>query len=191
MTDTEIIQALIRRDSKVTQHFFFRQCRPLFTSIIQRVLGPTANYDECINELYLYLIADNGRRLLNFQGRSSLFLWLKVVATRFFIEKSRTLALSGWCEPLYYGDTENSEAFSVPAPPENNIDIMDVENLLAAMPDRHYSTLLHRLIVEDAAPQQVAREMNITVDNLYNIKRRAMTQLMQVALKDIQQYEKR
>lgn len=190
MTDTEIIKALIHRDSKVTQDFFFRQCRPLFTSVILRILGSAADYDECINELYLYLIANNGKRLLKFQGKSSIFLWLKVVATRFFMQKRRTLALSDWHEPLYYGDTENSEAFSVPALQGNNIDIMDVENLLAAMPNPHYSTLLHRLIVEDAAPQQVAQEMNITIDNLYNTKRRAMAQLMQVALKDIRQYEK-
>ena len=39
-------------------------------------------------------------------------------------------------------------------------------------------------------PEQLAREMNITTANLYNIKRRAMAQLTQVALNDIREYEK-
>jgi DNA-directed RNA polymerase specialized sigma24 family protein len=35
-------------------------------------------------------------------------------------------------------------------------------------------------MLEDKEPQEVADEMKITVDNLYNIKRRAMQQLIQI-----------
>ena len=68
MTDFEIIQALIARDNKVTQDFFFTQCRPLFNSIIGRVFDYEVDYDECINELYLHLLYNNGERLKQFQG---------------------------------------------------------------------------------------------------------------------------
>jgi len=36
MTDRDIIEALISRDEKETQRFFFKECRPLFVSIISR-----------------------------------------------------------------------------------------------------------------------------------------------------------
>ena len=39
MTDQEIISSLIARDPKVTAQFFFKDCRPLFISIIRRVFG--------------------------------------------------------------------------------------------------------------------------------------------------------
>ena len=67
---------------------------------------------------------------------------------------------------------------------------MDVEQLLAAMPNKRYVAVIRRLMLDEAEPQHVAQEINITVDNLYNNKRRAMLQLMQVALSDIRQYGK-
>ena len=45
-------------------------------------------------------------------------------------------------------------------------------------------------MLDDWEPEQLANEMGITVDNLYNIKRRAMAQLTQVALND-KKYEKK
>ena len=39
MTDKEIISSLIAHDPKVTAQFFFKDCRPLFLSVIKRVFG--------------------------------------------------------------------------------------------------------------------------------------------------------
>jgi hypothetical protein len=59
MTDKEIIKALIARDSHVTQQFFFKDCYPLFTSVINNVFKYHVDYDEFVNELYLYLMEDD------------------------------------------------------------------------------------------------------------------------------------
>ena len=58
MTDKDIINGLIARDNHVTEEFFFVKCRPLFCSIIQKVFGYEVDYDECVNELYVYLMAN-------------------------------------------------------------------------------------------------------------------------------------
>ena len=50
--------------------------------------------------------------------------------------------------------------------------------------------VLHRLMIDGEPPEQLAKEMNIETANLYNIKRRAMAQLTQVALNDIRRYGK-
>ena len=86
MTDKEIISALIERDDRMTEDFFFRKCRPLFLSIIGKVYSYPVDYEECINDLYVYLMENDSMRLRQFQGRSSIYLWLKIVATRFFIK---------------------------------------------------------------------------------------------------------
>ena len=58
------------------------------------------------------------------------------------------------------------------------------------MPTKRYEHVIRRLVIEDREPAEVAKEMEITTDNLYNIKRRAMAQLTRLALKDIKEYGK-
>ena len=48
------------------------------------------------------------------------------------------------------------------------------------LPNRRYAHVLQRLVIEEAPPQKVAEEMGTTIDNLYNIKKRALTQLTQL-----------
>lgn len=45
------------------------------------------DYDEFVNEFYLYIMENDAYRLRQFQGRSSIYQWMKVVAIRYFIAK--------------------------------------------------------------------------------------------------------
>jgi len=191
MTDQEIIQALIARDNRVTQDYLFEQCIPLFMSIIRRVFDYEVDYDEFVNELYLYLMENDAARLKQFEGRSSLFLWLKTTATHFFVKKRNQLIDDTSREPLYNQSEDMDDVNEPMAQSTSHLASLDIERLLAAMPNKRYVAVLRRLLLDEVEPEQVAHEMNITTDNLYNIKRRAMLQLMQVALRDIRQYEKR
>jgi hypothetical protein len=66
----------------------------------------------------------------------------------------------------------------------------DIERLFEAMPTKRYVYVIRRLILEDCEPEELAREMNITTANLYNIKRRSMAQLTRIALNDMKEYGK-
>lgn len=44
--------------------------------------------------------------------------------------------------------------------------------------------------LEEAEPKSVAKELRVTVENLYNIKKRAIASMTQVALNEIEKYEK-
>jgi DNA-directed RNA polymerase specialized sigma24 family protein len=59
---------------------------------------------------------------------------------------------------------------------------LDVESLIKRLPNERYGFVIRKLMLEDKEPQEVADEMKITVDNLYNIKRRAIQQLIQKLL---------
>ena len=87
MTDKQIVEALIERDEQVTQQFFFENCRPLFLSIIRYLFSYEVDYDEFVSEFYLYLMERDAYRLRQFEGRSTIYQWLKVTATRYFIAK--------------------------------------------------------------------------------------------------------
>ena len=186
MTDQEIIQGLIARDNQVTEEFFFVRCRPLFLSIIQKVFNSEMEYDEFVNELYLYLMADDAEKLRQFKYRSSVYQWLKVVTTRFFIKKRQEIIESSRCETLYGGQAILSEE-----PANRTASTLDLERLFSLMPNQRYASVVRRLIIEDREPEQLAEEMNTSVDNLYNIKRRALAQLTRVALNDIKYYGSR
>ena len=184
MTDLQIIEALIAHDENVTCDFFYRKCRPLFASIIRHVFSYDVDYDEFVNEFYLYLMENDAHRLRQFGNKSTIFQWMKVVAIRYFLAKRDSLI-----------DMEADETSFEPAEDEAINDStsryvagMDVRNLFAAMPNKRYVYVIQRLILDDAEPKTVASELGVTVDNLYNIKKRAIAALTEVALNDIERY---
>lgn len=186
MTEQQIIQALIARDERVTQQFFFKDCRPLFMSIMQHVFSYEVDYDEFVNEFYLYLMEDDAYRLKQFQGRSTIYQWMKVVAIRYFVARRDSMIDM---EPK---DTLSDSVIQDEAVEEESAMTarMDVERLFALMPNKRYVYVIRRLVLQEAEPKVVAQELDINVDNLYNIKKRAMAALTEVALKDIEKYEK-
>ena len=184
MTDKDIINGLIAHDNDVTKEFFFVKCRPLFYSIMKIVFDYEVEYDELVNELYLYLMEDDASKLRNFQYRSSVYQWLKILAIRFFIKKRARMIDNDSSESPY--DKQEQIAAS-----ESDVAVeYDMERLFEAMPTKRYVYVIRRLIVEDCEPEELAREMNISTANLYNIKRRSMAQLTRIALKDIKEYGK-
>lgn len=184
MTDKEIIHGLIDRDNEVTEEFFFVKCRPLFLDIIRRVFDDEVDYDEIVNELYLYLMENDAAKLRSFEYRCSIYQWLKILAIRFFIKKRDNLKEKSGDEDI----SETSEAKM--ADNADTLAKLDLLRLFSLMPNDRYGHVIKKLMVDGWEPEYLANEMNITVDNLYNIKRRAMAQLTQVALNDIREYEK-
>lgn len=184
MADKEIIQGLIVRDNRVTKEFFFDKCRPLFCSIMQKVFDYEVEYDEMVNELYVYLMENDAIKLRNFEYRSSVYQWLKVLAIRFFINKRGRMIDDTSQETPYDGRQQTADS-------EKDMTAEgDMERLFDNMPSKRYVYVIRRLILEDCEYEDLAKEMNITTANLYNIRRRAMAQLTRVALNDIKEYGK-
>ena len=185
MSDKEIVDKLIEKDNQVTDEFFFTRCRPLFISIIHLVFSYPVAYDEFVNEFYLHLMENGAYRLKQFQGRSSVFQWMKVVAIRFFIAKRDSMIEDTSKEALldYVAQTETIDT------EKRTVSGMDVRSLLANMPNKRYAYAIKRLILDDADPKTVACELRVNIDNLYNIKKRAITALTEIALNEMEKYE--
>ncbi len=181
MNDRQIVDALLRHDAFVTRLFFYRNLRPLLLSLIQRLGrdGQRWEFDEMVNELYALLLADDGRRLRTFTFSCSLYQWLKVVALHHLTAKTDSVVIDSVSkEPLYERAAEEETVEADSSARE------DVERLLSQMPNQRYATVLRRLTLEGYSNEELAREMDVNIANLYNIKRRAMAQLSEVALKD-------
>lgn len=183
MTDQEIIEGLIARDQRITTDFFFVKCRPLFYTVMKYVFDGNVEYDEMVNELYLFLMKDDAAILRRFEYRSSVYQWLKVIAIRFFMKKSAQM-IDGNSPKTPYDEQAQ-------VVPESDASAeYDLERLFEAMPTKRYVYVIRRLILEDWEPEKLAQEMNITTANLYNIKRRSIAQMSRVALNDIKEYGK-
>jgi len=174
--DLKIAQAILNRDEVVTRTFLYKDCRGMLLRIIHKVFDYPVEYEELISALYLYIMERDGYRLRQYQGRSTIYLWLRTTATRFFI--------------LYrdqvIDDTTHESLLECTDEPIDEVDENEDEDLRTircaydSMPNRRYAQVLQRLVIDEAPPQEVAEEMGITVDNLYNIKKRAITQLTQL-----------
>jgi RNA polymerase sigma factor (sigma-70 family) len=184
MTDQEIIQGLIERDNRVTEEFFFEKCRPLFCKIINHVFSYEVDYDEFVNELYVYLMENDAQKLRNFEYRCSVYMWLKILAIRYFIKRRKRMIDDSSVNPPYDG-TELSLEEEIDETAKD-----DMERLFNQMPTPRYAFVIRKILIEDMEPAQLAKEMNVTAANLYNIKWRAMSQLTRVALNDIKTYGK-
>ena len=186
MTDKEIIEKLIARDERVTSMFFFKNCRPLFLSIIRYVFSYEVDYEEFVNEFYLYLMEENACKLRQFEGRSSIYQWLKITAIRYFIAKrNRMIDMAPKDTPL--GITTHDEMVDEES---ETVARMDIASLFERMSNKRYVYVIRRLVLDDAEPKDVARELQVSVENLYNIKKRAIASMTQIALNETEKYEK-
>ena len=190
MTEADIIEGLLARDNGITYDFFFtfkeKSCRALLTNIINYVFSYPVEYEEAVSEFYAYLMADDGKKLRQIEDRNTLFGWLKVCATRYFIKKRDNLIENRSQEALI--DKTSKEVYADDNAQENAR--KDVMRILFWMKNRRYAYVLRQLILNDVEPEDLAKEMNITTANLYNIKRRAMVEFTQTAKKDKRYYER-
>lgn len=185
MTDLDIVKALVEGDESTNRQFFFENCRPLFVSIIKVVFPFYVNYDEFVNEFYIYLMENDAARLRQFEGRSSIYQWLKTVALRFALwlrSKRRVIDVNS--QELLYPKEQSSDD----NPWKHSK--MDVEALLGKMKNKRQAYVIRRHLIDGIGEPALAEELGVKVSNIYNIKKRAMTALTKVALTDIQQYGK-
>ena len=194
MTNEErrIINGLLARDNKITKVFFFTKCRPMFHNMIHNVFRDKADYDELVNDLYLYLMENDGKRLRSFGQNDTedndqntayaLIKWLKTTAWRFFANKAeREQSIE---ERRKFVKDEDGEDVDVEIEDRNNKDPeIDIDariyfDMIRLERDRE---VLKKYFVEDLEPDVISEKLGISKENLYNIKKRAINRLQQAA----------
>ena len=67
---------------------------------------------------------------------------------------------------------------------------VDVRHLLQRVRNQRYVYVIKKLVLEEAEPKEIAKIMGVTLANLYNIKKRAMAAVTEIALREFSEYEK-
>lgn len=170
-TDKQLVEGLIGNDKPIIEYFFCKKCSRLFSYIVYSIYSGMATLNELVNEFYLYIAADNWKKVRQFDFRSKLMTWIGVVAIRFFQKKRELLIENFSSEP----QIERTNLFGS----YNMIidETIDVRQAIKRIQNARYRMVIEQLDLHDVAPEDLAKNMGITVDNLYNIHRRALLQL--------------
>lgn len=170
-TDEQIVSGILQGDRQLTEYFFHRKCSRLLVFILYSVFDGQQDVRALESELFLLIAQDDWYKLRQFEYRSSLLTYISVIAVRYF-QKKRTELID---TPL--GDAlldKHHKMISTSFSIERRIDI---KQALERMPNERYRKVIVTLDLQEMRPEQLAEEMGVTVDNLYNIHRRALLQL--------------
>ena len=168
------VTVYLQKDGKGQYKIPVVRQRPVF-------LAPNVPLDDLVQEFYLYLQADGWARLRRYDPSLPFDRWLSVVSYRFFKDFSLQMIDSRRQIPIT--NLEDQELLNAGTTQMTHI-MMDIQQGLAQLEPPRDRAILTALLLRDEEPQTVADRFQVTVDNLYNIKRRALARLIQKHLKD-------
>lgn len=175
-SDNDYIAGLKRGDAGAIQSFYYSLCSFTLNDIRWSLMQGRIDYDELVNELYVYMSIDNWHKLDTFKGKNNCTLksWMVRLAWRFFMQQRPRLLFEG-CPSKYEscnGIEESEDSL--------NLEIaMDVESTFKRMPNKRYVQVLKWMLVDGYDADEVAKLLDTPVSNIYNIKHRAILQFVE------------
>ena len=170
LSDRQLVDLLLTNDEKVVEYVFFHRCDGMFAHIINDVFQSQVKKEELITDFYLFLSADNWRRLRQFEFRSELSTWLTVVAIRYFNQKKDEIQMN-------LGNLEESLMKEVRQIPDD-FDLFDemsrveLYEAIDKLPkSRERMAILGELAGKKA--ETIAEELGCTVAAVYNLTKKA------------------
>ena len=160
LDDHEIVNGILSNNRPLIEYFFQRKCSKLFSYILLNVFDGHVDQRELVNELYLFMASNDWAVFRKFQYRSSLMTYVSVVAVRFFQKKRMALIDSTPAEEL---NEKMRHGYNYGSTLEQR---MDIYSALQKMPNARYRQVIETLDLQGVPPKELAREMNVIIDNL-------------------------
>jgi len=174
--DAIFIEALRNSHGEICRQFFYQEIAGILHKIRMDVFHGNVGFDEMVSELYLYLSRNNWSKFNGFDGKNGCRLrtWMISVAWRYFMSIRERLL-----------HTENTEDNPSAIRDYTNDDLriqiaIDVNAVLSKMPNQRYAEIIRLLLIEGYAAQDVADMLDVKVENVYNLKHRAIVQFIEL-----------
>lgn len=158
-------------DDEFAYYFVYNACAPLLKKIIWSIYDNDADFDELANELYLHLKkpgknGDYWHNLKTFDHRTSLFDWIKTVATRLFHDrKNENLVI-----------------------PQIVIDNGDIEEIGLKLEKAFDRKLLKLYVIEQTDTNTICTKLDIEPKSFKNIYNALVRKIVNIIKKDFPQY---
>lgn len=176
LSDNDLVKLLLANDSEAVEYVFFCRCDKVFSHLNNTLRPQCLKKEELINEFYLYLSADDWRRLRSFEFKSSLNTWITIVAIRYFkskkeSEQPKTVELNS----LSFGDVEKSDDFDI----INELSRLELYEAIEQLKNpRERCALLGMLMGKSA--EELAKEMKCSAMAVYNLIKKAKKALKKI-----------
>lgn len=175
-TDAIFIKALKMGNNEVSRQFFYKEIGGILHKIRMEVFRGNVDFDELVSELYIYLSRDNWTKFDGFDGKNGCRLrtWIIPVAWRYFMSIRERLLKTEKID-------DNSGVIKDSVRDDLRIQIaIDVNAVLSRMPNQRYAEIIRLLLIEGYASQDVADMLDMKVENIYNLKHRAINQFIEL-----------
>lgn len=165
------------------RYVFYGHFESLLRFNAQKAAGnKEVELDDLIQELYLYMSRNDWEKLRKYNPELPFANWFSVVSYRFF--KDFTASMIDCTETVPISDMNERSLFQVGTGKIETI-MMDIRQAIAKLKPPRDREIVEALLLNEEEPAEVAERYKVTVDNLYNIKRRAIIKLIQ---KHLQEY---
>lgn len=186
LSDQQIVQAILDRDTFITKEFLYKKCYPLFKSVYDKYYTDCETCFELINEIYVYIMIPQKNsgvsKLATFGFRCSLAMWLKIV-------------IENYCHQLYARRMDSDRDFDVGndrnmvddeslTTNTRNIDMEDLRKILNMMPNQRYRRLIEYRYVDEKSNEETASLLEMNMANYYNSHKRAKEQFCSILKKE-------
>ncbi|MCL2291267.1 MAG: hypothetical protein FWC34_11305 [Bacteroidetes bacterium] len=173
-SDRDWVEHLIMNDPEVIVSFFYKKQLKLLAHNLYKIFPYQIEILDYINEFYLYLEANDWRRLKTFQPEYSLTTWISTVSYRFFKNYKLSVIDSRGLVTISDKWDLQTKVWVQQSDLGLKKDIMKAINQIKNERDREIATLL---LIEDRVVADVAQQFGLTVDYLYTIKNRIIKTL--------------
>jgi RNA polymerase sigma factor (sigma-70 family) len=165
--DRSLVERVCAGDREAAEELFGIRLRRKI-----RYLAVRCSYDDLFGELYLHLTEDDCRRLRTWSGEKSLDAWITPVAIHLSIErlkKERRL--------VYLDPDVMQERCGVEVNLDNELMRSDLLRAIESLSSAQERLMLLLHVLQDKPIEEVATKLNVTLNNAYQIKSRAIQHL--------------
>jgi hypothetical protein len=173
-SDQEWVTYLIMNNHEVIVTFFYKKHLKLLVHNLYKVFPYKVEILDYINEFYLYLEANNWKRLKTYQPDYTLIAWLSTVSYRFFKNYKLSMIDSRGVVTISDKWDSQTEAWIYQSDLGLKKDIMNAINQIKNERDRKIADMI---FIEDKEAAEVAQQFGLTIDYLYTIKNRIIKAL--------------
>lgn len=181
-SDAQLVSAVMAGDEGATRYLFYDHYTALLRrNYIKTVGNLPIQFEDLVQELYLFLCADNWEKLKKYNVENDFVCWFSTVSFRFFKD---------YCKKKFYSVTDFSNEIPNYDKRESYFDwenselMRDLRRVLAFFQPPRDREIIEATVIRDEKLSEVAKRYDLTEDNLSTIKRRALARLVATYLSD-------
>ena len=180
--DAQMVAEVISGNDGAIKYIFYENYTGLlYSNYCKKAKTYGVCFDDLVQELYLYLSGEDWKILRRYNPSKYPFAnWFSVVSYRFFKDYVRSMIEPDGNVPI---DDMNDHNPGLASRSIMDTLIMDIKEILRGFRPPRDREVLEAFLIRDEEPETVASRLGVTVDNIYNIKRRALLRLREM-LKD-------